>query len=117
VEWLEGNSLVEVHRILAGQPLYPAPTVGYVADGSAEVAGVLVLAQSALLLSGFHLSQAIRASADRAVDERLIASMRALGGTVAVPADPGLSLLAGMAPAARRFSAIITDGTAKESRP
>ena len=66
--------------------------------------------------------------------------MRALGGTVAVPADPGLSVLAGMAPAAhqdaaydvlratdqaaiasfrrsvanavaaRRFSAIITDG-------
>jgi hypothetical protein len=66
--------------------------------------------------------------------------MRALGGDVAVPADPGLSVLAGMAPtahqdaaydvlratdqaaiasfersaanavAARRFSAIITDG-------
>ena len=83
---------------------------------------------------------AIPASADRAVGERLIAGMRALGGTVAVPADPGLSLLAGMAPtahqdaaydvlratdpaaiasftrsaaaavAARRFSAIITDG-------
>jgi hypothetical protein len=30
---LEGNSLVEVHRILAGQPLYPAPTAGYVPDG------------------------------------------------------------------------------------
>jgi Dolichyl-phosphate-mannose-protein mannosyltransferase len=104
------------------------------------VTGVLVLAQSALLLSGFHPSQAIPSSADRAVGERLIAGMRALGGTVAVPADPGLSLLAGMAPAAhqdaaydvlrasdqaaiasfrrsateavaaRRFSAIITDG-------
>jgi hypothetical protein len=66
--------------------------------------------------------------------------MRALGGTIAVPADPGLSVLAGLAPtahqdaaydvlratdqtaiasfrrsaanavAARRFSAIITDG-------
>jgi hypothetical protein len=33
LEWLEGNSLVEVHRILAGQPLYPAPTAGYVPDG------------------------------------------------------------------------------------
>ena len=33
VEWLESNSLVEVHRILAGQPLYPAPTAGYVPDG------------------------------------------------------------------------------------
>ena len=33
IEWLESNSLVEVHRILAGQPLYPAPTAGYVPDG------------------------------------------------------------------------------------
>ena len=33
VESLEGNSLVEVHRILAGQPLYPAPSAGYVPDG------------------------------------------------------------------------------------
>src|ERR1700744_4569282 len=33
LEWLEGNSLAEVHRILAGQPLYPAPTAGYVPDG------------------------------------------------------------------------------------
>ncbi len=104
------------------------------------VSGVLVLAQSAFLLTGFHPSQAIPTSADRAVGERLIAGMRALGGTIAVPADPGLSVLAGMAPtahqdaaydvlratdqaaiasfrrsaaeavAARRFSAIITDG-------
>ncbi|MDX6421305.1 MAG: hypothetical protein QOG28_5925, partial [Trebonia sp.] len=103
--------------------------------------GVLVLAQSALLLSGFHPSQAIPAGAGRAVGERLVAGMRAFGGTVAVPADPGLSLLAGMAPVAhqdaaydvlrasdqaaiasfrrsateavdaRRFSAIITDGS------
>src|ERR1700756_1552992 len=49
LEYLEGNSLVEVHRILAGQPLYPAPTAGYVPDGypplyffvSAAVARVL----------------------------------------------------------------------------
>src|SRR6185437_15255379 len=33
LEYLEGNSLVEVHRILAGQPLYPAPAAGYVPDG------------------------------------------------------------------------------------
>ncbi len=104
------------------------------------VSGVLVLAQSALLLSSFHPSQAIPSSSDRAVGERLVGGMRAFGGTVAVPADPGLSLMAGMAPtahqdaaydvlrasdqaaiasfrrsateavAARRFSAIITDG-------
>ena len=107
---------------------------------AAAASGVLVLAQSAFLLTGFHPSQAIPTSADRAVGERLIAGMRALGGTIAVPADPGLSLLAGMPPtahqdavydvlratdqaaiasfrrsaanavAARRFSAIITDG-------
>lgn len=33
LEQLEGNSLVEVHRILAGQALYPAPSAGYVPDG------------------------------------------------------------------------------------
>jgi Dolichyl-phosphate-mannose-protein mannosyltransferase len=33
VQPLEGNSLVEVHRILAGQSLYPAPSAGYVPDG------------------------------------------------------------------------------------
>ena len=103
-------------------------------------AGVLVLAQSVFLLAGFHPSRAIPARADRAVGERLVAGMRALGGTIAVPADPGLSVLAGMTPtahqdaaydvlratdqtaiasfrrsaanavAAHRFSAIITDG-------
>ena len=49
IEWLESNSLVEVHRILSGQQLYPAPGVGYVPDGypplyfavSAAVAAVL----------------------------------------------------------------------------
>jgi hypothetical protein len=105
-----------------------------------SAAGVLVLAQTAFLLTGFHPSQAIPGSADRAVGERLIAGMRALGGTIAIPADPGLNVLAGLAPtahqdaaydvlratdqtaiasfrdsaanavAARRFSAIITDG-------
>jgi Dolichyl-phosphate-mannose-protein mannosyltransferase len=104
------------------------------------VAGVLVLAQTAFLLTGFHPSQEIPASADRAVGERLIAGLRALGGTIAIPSDPGLNVLAGLAPtahqdaaydvlratdqtaiasftrsaanavAARRFSAIITDG-------
>jgi hypothetical protein len=101
---------------------------------------VLVLAQTVLLLSGFHPARAIPGSADRAVGDRLVAGLRAFGGTVAIPADPGLSLLAGMAPAAhqdavydvlratdraaiasfqasvadavaaRRYSAIITDG-------
>jgi hypothetical protein len=105
-----------------------------------SASGLLVLAQSVLLLAGFHPAQAIPTGADRAVGERLIAGMRALGGTIAVPADPGLNVLAGMTPtahedaahdvlratdqpaiaslrrsaanaiAAHRFSAIITDG-------
>ena len=107
---------------------------------TAPVCGVLVLAQSALLLGSFHPAQAIPTSADRAVGERLLSGIKALGGTVAVPADPGLSLLAGRpttahedaaadvlratnqtaiasfrrsaaeAVADRQFSAIITDG-------
>jgi hypothetical protein len=67
--------------------------------------GVLVLAQMALLLSGLHPAEAIPTSADRAVGERLTAGLRAFGGTVAIPADPGLSLLAGMAPAAHQDAA------------
>jgi len=107
---------------------------------TASAAGLLVLAQSAFLLTGFHPSQAIPTRADRAVGERLILGLQALGGTVAIPADPGLSVLARMTPtahedaahdvlratdraaiasfrrsaanavAAHQFSAIITDG-------
>jgi hypothetical protein len=75
------------------------------AGWSATVSGVLVLAQSVVLLTGFHPSRQIPASADRAVGEQLIAGMRALGGTVAVPADPGLNVLAGMTPTAHQDAA------------
>ena len=64
------------------------------------VAGVLILAQSVLLLVTFHPFRGIPASINRAAGERLIAGMRALGGDVAVPSEPGLSLQAGMTPAA-----------------
>ena len=64
------------------------------------MSGLLVLAQTVWLLSGFHPAQAIPTGADRAVGERFTAGLRALGGTVAIPGDPGLSLLAGMTPAA-----------------
>jgi hypothetical protein len=64
------------------------------------VSGVLVLGQTVFLLASCHPSQAIPASATRAAGERLIAGMRAFGGDVAVPDDPGLSLQAGMAPMA-----------------
>jgi Dolichyl-phosphate-mannose-protein mannosyltransferase len=106
---------------------------------AAAAAGGLVIAQMGMLVSGFQPGRAIPSSADRVVGRRLIAGVRALGGTVAVPADPGLDLLAGRpvvaqqdaandvlrasdgaaiasftrstarAVAARRFSAIITE--------
>jgi hypothetical protein len=63
-------------------------------------AGALVLAQTVFLLASSHPSSAIPTSADRAAGERLVAGMRALGGDVVDPADPSLSLQAGMAPAA-----------------
>jgi hypothetical protein len=56
LEVLESNSLVEVHRILAGQPLYSAPTVSYVPDGypplyfAVSAAAASVLGQSYLAL-------------------------------------------------------------------
>ena len=56
LEVLESNSLVEVHRILAGQPLYAAPTVSYVPDGypplyfAVSAAAASVLGQSYLAL-------------------------------------------------------------------
>jgi hypothetical protein len=73
---------------------------------TATATGVLVLAQLVVLLSGFRPAQAIPTAADRAVGNRLIAGVRALGGTVAVPADPGLSLLAGVTPVAHEDAAL-----------
>ncbi|HEY2284380.1 MAG TPA: glycosyltransferase family 39 protein [Streptosporangiaceae bacterium] len=105
----------------------------------AAAAGALVIAQLAVLADGFRVSQAIPTNADRAAGLRLVSGMRALGGTIAVPTDPGLDLLAGSpsvahqgatddvlrasdpaviasfrhsaarAVAARRFSAIVTE--------
>jgi len=102
-------------------------------------AAALVAAQLAVLVNGFHPGRALPTSADRAAGWRLIAGMRAFGGAIAVPSDPGLDLLAGLpavahqgaaddvlrasgttgtasfrssaarAVAARRFSAIVTD--------
>jgi Dolichyl-phosphate-mannose-protein mannosyltransferase len=82
--------------LLAGLALGSGPAQWRVTT----VAGVLVLAQSVFLLASSHPSQAIPSSATRAAGERLIAGMRAFGGDVAVADDPGLSLRAGMAPAA-----------------
>ncbi len=108
----------------------------------AALAGTLVIAQLVLLFSGFRPARAIPVRADRSVGARLTAGVRALGGTVAIPSDPGLDLAAGQpgvahqgavadvlratnraaiasftrsaarAVAARRFSAIITEQSA-----
>jgi Dolichyl-phosphate-mannose-protein mannosyltransferase len=105
----------------------------------AAAAAALVIAQLAVLANGFHPGRAIPTDADRAAGSRLTSGMRAVGGTIAVPSDPGLSLLAGLpavahqgaaddvlrasgpagrasfrssaarAVAARRFSAIVTE--------
>ena len=119
-------------RIASWRPGQLRPWVG---AGTAA----LVIAQLAVLVNGFQPGRAIPTGADRAVGSRLIAGMRALGGAIAVPSDPGLDLLAGLpavahqgatddllrasgpagmanfrssaarAVAARRFSAIVTE--------
>ena len=61
----------------------------------AAAAAALVIAQLAMLMNGFRPGQAIPTNADRAVGWRLTSGLRALGGTVAVPSDPGLDLTAG----------------------
>ena len=63
---------------------------------AAAVAGLLVIAQLAVLMAGFRPAQAIPPAGDRAVGLRLIMAVRELGGTVAIPADPGLALTAGL---------------------
>jgi hypothetical protein len=71
----------------------------------AGLSAMLVLTQSVRLLSGFHPAQAIPTSADRGAGARFTAGLRSLGGTVAIPGDPGLSILAGMTPAAAHEAA------------
>ncbi len=91
--------------LLAGLALGRGPSAGWLARTRAAVPPALVLSQLALLLSAFHPAQSIPSAADRGVGERLLAGMRAFGGTVAVPADPGLSLAAGLPPVAHQDAA------------
>jgi hypothetical protein len=63
---------------------------------AAAAAAGLVIAQLAVLAASFRPDRAIPSSADRAVGLRLVAGVRALGGLVAIPADPGLALTAGL---------------------
>jgi hypothetical protein len=59
------------------------------------LASALVVVQIGMLASGFRLSEAFPPNADRVADQRLAAATRALGGTVAIPADPGIAVMAG----------------------
>jgi hypothetical protein len=87
LERLEGNSLVEVHRILAGQPLYPAPAAGYVPDGypplyfyvSAAVARVLGVSYLSLRLVSLVSSLACFALLARLVQRETGSIMAATG--------------------------------------
>src|ERR1700749_2005972 len=100
LEWLEGNSLVEVHRILAGQPLYPAPSAQYVPDGypplyffiSASVARVLGVSYLSLRLVSLLSSLACFALLARLV-QRETGSIAA--GTGAAGAFAATYLVAG----------------------
>lgn len=58
----------------------------------------LVLVQIGVLAGGFRLSQAFPPNADRLANQRLVAAARALGGTVAIPADPEIAVTAGLPP-------------------
>jgi len=58
----------------------------------------LVIAQIAVLATGFHVSQAFPPGKDRVAEQRLVDAARSLGGTVAIPADPGIAVAAGLSP-------------------
>jgi hypothetical protein len=68
-------------------------------------AGALIIAQIGLLASGFRLSQAFPPDSDRTADQRLVAAARWLGGTVAIPADPGIAVAAGLPPTEDQIAA------------
>jgi hypothetical protein len=61
-------------------------------------ASALVVVQIGVLAAGFRLGHAFPPNADRVANQRLVATARALGGTVAIPADPGIALTAGLSP-------------------
>jgi hypothetical protein len=85
-----------VVALLAGLALAGRPDPGPAGRYAALVAGGLVVAQLAVLAAGLRSGQAISARADRAAGARLTSGLRALGGTIAIPADPALALMAGL---------------------
>jgi hypothetical protein len=58
----------------------------------------LVVVQIGVLAAGFRLSAAFPPKADRLAEQRLVATARVLGGTVAIPADPSIAVTAGLPP-------------------
>jgi hypothetical protein len=72
---------------------------------AATVAAGLVVAQLVVLAVGFRPGHAIPVGADRAAGLRLTAGLRALGGTIAIPADPALALMAGLPAVEDQFAA------------
>jgi dolichyl-phosphate-mannose-protein mannosyltransferase len=73
---------------------------------AALAAVVLVVAQLAVLAAGSRPGRAIPSGADRAAGLRLAAGLRALGGTVAIPADPALAVMAGLPEIEDQFAAV-----------
>jgi hypothetical protein len=73
---------------------------------ASPAAVVLVIAQLAVLAAGFHPGRAIPPAADRAAGLRLAASLRAAGGTVAIPADPALAVMAGLPEVEDQFALV-----------
>lgn len=69
---------------------------GRLARWAPVAASVLIIAQLGVLAAGFRTGQAFPPSADSAAGLRLEAAARAIGGTVAIPADPSIALIAGL---------------------
>ena len=65
----------------------------------------LVAVQIGVLAGGSRLSQAFPPGADRIAGQRLVTAARALGGTVAIPAAPGIAIMAGLQPAEDQVAA------------
>ena len=82
-----------------------APRLVLLRQWAPVAASALVLAQLGTLAEGFRLSQALPPNADRVAGQRLAAAARALGGTVAIPADPSIAVAAGLPPAEDQVAA------------
>jgi hypothetical protein len=86
------NDLLPAYLAVA---LLAGLAMGRAGSWPAAVAGGLVIAQLAVLATGFHPGRAVPPDADRTAGLRLEAGIRAFGGAVAIPRDPGLALMAG----------------------